>query len=35
VFISIGTDDEESIPAGYYSAEIVTETTKPISFLLN
>jgi hypothetical protein len=35
VFISIGTDDEESIPAGYYSAEIVTESTKPISFLLN
>ena len=35
VFISIATEDGENIPAGFYSAEIVTETTKPISFLLN
>jgi hypothetical protein len=35
VFISIGTEDEDNIPSGYYSAEIVTESTKPISFLLN
>ena len=35
VFISIATEDGENIPAGFYSAEIVIETTKPISFLLN
>lgn len=35
VFISIATEDNETIPAGFYSAEIVTETAKPISFLLN
>ena len=35
VFISVDTEDSETIPAGFYSAEIVTETTKPISFLLN
>lgn len=35
VYISIQTEDTESIPDGAYSAEIVTETTKPISFLLN
>ena len=35
VFISIATEDSENIPDGFYGAEIVTETTKPISFLLN
>lgn len=35
VYISIQTEDAETIPDGTYDAEIVTETTKPISFLLN